>query len=37
MLKILQASLQRYMNWELTDIQAGFKKAEEQEIQLSTC
>ena len=37
MLKILQASLQRYMNLELTDIQAGFKKAEEQEIQLSTC
>ena len=26
MLKILQASLQQYVNWELTDIQAGFRK-----------
>ena len=26
MLKILQARLQKYMNWELPDIQAGFKK-----------
>ena len=26
MLKILQTRLQRYMNWELTDIQAGFRK-----------
>ena len=25
-LKILQASLQQYVNWELTDIQAGFRK-----------
>ena len=25
-LKILQASLQQYMNWELPDVQAGFKK-----------
>ena len=26
MLKILQASLQQYMNWELPDVQAGFRK-----------
>ena len=26
MLKILQARLQQYMNWELTNVQAGFKK-----------
>ena len=26
MLKILQARLQQYMNWELSDIQAGFRK-----------
>ena len=26
MLKILQAKLQQYMNWELTDVQAGFRK-----------
>ena len=26
MLKILQARLQKYMNWELPDIQAGFRK-----------
>ena len=26
MLKILQASLQQYMNQELTDVQAGFRK-----------
>ena len=26
MLKILQASLQQYMNWELQDVQAGFRK-----------
>ena len=29
MLKILQARLQRYVNRELPDVQAGFKKAEE--------
>ena len=34
MLKILQARLQQYVNWELPDIQAGFKKAEEPEIKL---
>ena len=26
MLKILQASLQQYMNWELPDVHAGFRK-----------
>ena len=26
MLKILQARLQQYMNWELSDVQAGFRK-----------
>ena len=34
MLKILQARLQQYMNRELSDVQAGFKKAEEPEIKL---
>ena len=29
MLKILQARLQQYVNWELPDVQAGFRKAEE--------
>ena len=36
MLKILQAKLQQYMNHELPDGQAGFKKAEEPEIKLPT-
>ena len=31
-LKILQARLQQYMNRELPDVQAGFRKAEEPEI-----
>ena len=26
MLKILQATLQQYVNWELSDVQAGFRK-----------
>ena len=26
MLKILQARLQQYVNWELPDVQAGFQK-----------
>ena len=26
MLKILQVRLQQYMNWELSDVQAGFRK-----------
>ena len=36
MLKILQARLQQYMNHELPDVQAGFRKAEELEIKLPT-
>jgi len=37
MLKILQARLQQYMNHELPEVQAGFKKkAEEPEIKLPT-
>ena len=27
MLKILQVRLQQYVNWELSDVQAGFRKA----------
>ena len=29
MLKILQARLQQYVNWELTDVQVGFRKGRE--------
>ena len=36
MLKILQARLQQYMNRELPDVQAGFRKGEEREIKLPT-
>ena len=36
MFKILQARLQQYVNCELPDVQAGFKKAEEPEIKLPT-
>ena len=36
MLKILQARLQQYMNCELSDIQAGFRKGREPEIKLPT-
>ena len=36
MLKILQARLQQYMNRELPDVQARFRKAEESEIKLPT-
>ena len=36
MLKILQARLQHYVNRELPDVQAGFRKAEEPEIKLPT-
>ena len=32
MLKILQARLQQYVNHELPDVQAGFRKGEEPEI-----
>jgi len=36
MFKILQARLQQYVNRELPDVQAGFRKAEEPEIKLPT-
>ena len=36
MLKILQASLQQYVNTELPDVQAGFRKRQEPEIKLPT-
>ena len=36
MLKILQVGLQQYKNWKLPDVQAGFRKAEEPEIELPT-
>ena len=36
MLKILQARLQQYVNCELPDIKAGFRKTEEPEIKLPT-
>ena len=36
MLKILQARLQQYVNRELPDVQAGFRKAEEPEIKMPT-
>ena len=36
MLKILQARLQQYVNQELPDVQAGFRKAEEPETKLPT-
>ena len=34
--KILQARLQQYVNHELPDVQAAFRKAEEPEIKLPT-
>ena len=38
MLKIIQARLQQYVNHELPDVKAGFRKgAEEPEIKLPTC
>ena len=36
MLKIHQTRLQQYVNRELPDVQAGFRKAEEPEIKLPT-
>ena len=36
MLKILQARLQQYVNRELPDVQAGFKKSRGKEIKLPT-
>ena len=35
MLKILQASLQQDMNWELPDVQAGFRKGREARDQIA--
>ena len=36
MLKILQARFQQYMNRELPDVQAGFRKSRKTEIKLPT-
>ena len=36
MVKILQARLQQYVNQELSDVQAGFRKGKESEIKLPT-
>ena len=36
MLKILQARLQQYVNYEISDVQLVLEKAEEPEIKLST-
>ena len=36
MLKILQDSLQQYVNCEISDVQAGFRKGKEPEIKLPT-
>ena len=36
MLKIFQARLQHYVNREIPDVQAGFRKAEEPETKLPT-
>ena len=36
MLEILQARLQQYVNRELPDVQAAFRRAEEPEIKLPT-
>ena len=35
MLKILQARLQQYMNWELPDVKAGFRKGRETRDQMA--
>ena len=35
MLKILEARLQQYMNWELPDVQAGFRKGRGTSDQIS--
>ena len=34
MLKILQGKLQQYVNWELPDVQAGFRKGRETRDQI---
>ena len=35
MLNILQTRLQQYMNWELPDVQAGFRKGRETRDQIA--
>ena len=35
MLKIIQARLQQYVNWELPDVQAGFRKDRETRDQIA--
>ena len=35
MLKILQTRLQQYVNWELPDVQAGFRKGKETRDQIA--
>ena len=35
MLKILQARLLQYMNWEIPDVQAGFRKGRETRDQIA--
>ena len=35
MLKILQASLQQYVNCELPDVEAGFRKGRETRVQIA--
>ena len=35
MLKILQARFQQYVNWELPDVQAGFRKSRETSGQIA--
>ena len=35
MLKILQARVQQYVNWELPDVQAGFRKGKETRNQIA--
>ena len=37
MFKILQARLQQYMNWELPDVQAGFRKGRGTRDQIAIC
>ena len=36
MLKILQASLQQYVNHEIPDVQAGFRKGRETRVQIAS-
>ena len=37
MLKILQARIQQYVNWELPDVQPGFRKGRETRDQIAIC